>query len=424
MDYWLILVISLLVIAFFSGVEIAFLSSNKFKIELENKQGMYAAKLLAFFVKSPSRFICTILVGFNIALVIYSLTMESILGPVLRYWLPLRYQSEATILVLQTIISTTLILVTGEFLPKVLFRINPNQTLSLFSLPIIIVYALLFPIVYLILLITHLLLRTFFRIDFSEDRPVFGRVDLDQYIEEVHSGLSQKNEVNSEIKIFQNALDFTEVKVRECMIPRTEIISMKVDDRIDDLKNKFIETGLSRIMIYKDSPDYIIGFTHSSEMFRKPESIQSILLPILIVPETFRARELLTMFTQQRKSVALVVDEYGMTSGIITMEDIMEEIFGEIDDEHDIEDLVEGRIDKDVYVFSGRLEIDYINQKYNLDIPVTGDYETLAGFIFHHHENIPEKDEQIIIPPFLIQIQAIKGNRIEQVKLTYNTDLN
>lgn len=424
MDQSLILVCALLISAFFSGIEIAFLSSNKFKIELENKQGKFSARILAYFVKSPSRFICTVLVGINIALVIYGMTMESMLEPFILAILPDPYETAGIILLLKTIISTTVILITGEFLPKVLFRINPNQTLSFFSGIILLIYFLLYPVVYLILLLTHLILKTFFKIDFAEDKPVFGRIDLDQYINEIHSGLSEKNEVNSEIQIFQNALDFNEVKVRECMIPRTEVISMKVDEPIEVLKQKFIETGLSRIMIYKESPDHIIGFTHSSEMFKKPESIQTILLPILIIPETFGARELLTMFTQQHKSVALVVDEYGMTAGIITMEDIMEEIFGEIDDEHDVEDLVEGRVEKNVYVFSGRLEIDYLNSKYNLNIPSSGDYETLAGFIFHHHENIPEPNEQIVIAPFIIQIQAIKGNRIEQVKLTYNSDLN
>lgn len=283
-----------------------------------------------------------------------------------------------------------------------------------------VIYVLLFPVVYLILKITHLTLKTIFNIDFAADNPVFGRIDLDHYIEEVHTGLSQKNEVNSEIQIFQNALGFNEIKVRECMIPRTEIVTLAADEPIRMLREKFIETGLSRIMIYRDTPDHIIGFTHSSEMFKKPETIESILLPILIIPESFSARELLTMFTQQRKSVALVVDEYGMTSGIITMEDIMEEIFGEIDDEHDIADLVEGKVENNVYVFSGRLEIDYINTKYNLDIPVSSSYETLGGFIFHHHENIPNPGDVITIPPFLILIQAISGNRIEQVKLTYN----
>ncbi len=423
MDLPLLLILTLIISGFFSGIEIAFLSSNKFKIELDNKQGRLPARLLSHFVKSPSRFICTILVGINIAIVVYGVTMERILEPLIYSWLPEQYESAGMILLIQTIISTLVILVTGEFIPKVLFRINPNQTLYFFSWVIMLAYVILYPVVYLILSITHLVLRIVFKIKFTEDKPLFGRIDLDQYVEELHSGLTQKNAVNSGIQIFQNALDFNEVIVRECMIPRTEVIAMKSDEPVEALRQKFIETGLSRIMIYNESPDYIIGFTHSSEMFKKPESIRAILLPILIVPETFAARELLTMFTQQHKSVALVVDEYGMTAGIITMEDIMEEIFGEIEDEHDIEDLVEGRIGKNEYVFSGRLEIDYLNNKYNLGIPVTGDYETLAGFIFHHHENIPEPNEQLVIPPFVIKIQAIKGNRIEQVKLTYDSEL-
>ncbi|MEP7171703.1 MAG: hemolysin family protein, partial [Bacteroidota bacterium] len=406
---------SMLLVGFFSGIELAFLSANKFKIELENKQGKFTAKILSYFVKAPSKFICTVLVGLNTALVIYGTYMAQLLDPQIHNMLPGNYQSEVLTLVIETFISTLLILVAGEFLPKILFRINPNETLALFSLPVFAFYILLYPVVSLILGITHFGLRLLFKIDFTETRPLFGRIDLDHYLSNISTKNIQNSEINSEIEMFQAALDFNKIKIRNCMIPRMEIIAMNVDASIEVLRNKFIETRLSRILIYRDSIENIVGFVHSYEMFKRPENIQSILLPVSIFPETMTAQDLLKHFTQEHRSVAVVVDEHGITSGMITVEDVIEEIFGEIQDEHDTEDLVETKISDHEYIFSGRLEIDYLNEKYNLKIP-DGDYETLAGFIFHYHESIPEPNEVITIPPFVIKVQTLKGNRIEQVR--------
>lgn len=415
-DSVLIIIASLLLAAFFSGIEIAYLSSNKFRIELENKQGKLTAKILSYFIKAPSKFICTILVGINIALVIYGTYMAILLEPVIKNYLPQQFQSEFTILILQTFVSTLIMLVAGEFLPKILFRINPNQTLSLFSVPVILFYIVLYPVVWLILGITHFALRKLFKIDFAETSPTFGHIDLDHYLSNINEKSAQNSEINSEIEMFQAALDFSRVKIRKCMIPRPEIIAMNIDEPVLTLRKKFIETGLSRILIYRDKVDNIIGFVHSFEMFKHPQNIHSVLLPVSVFPETMSAQDLLRHFTQEHRSVAVVVDEHGTTSGMVTVEDVIEEIFGEIQDEHDIEELVEGKINENEYVFSGRLEIDYLNEKYDLNIP-PGDYETLAGFIFYHHESIPEPNEIITIPPFLIKVQTIKGNRIEQVRV-------
>lgn len=417
MSILIIILSALLFIALYSGIEIAYLSSNKFKIELDNKQGKLSARIISFFVKSPSKFICTVLVGMNVALVIYGTFMSELLKPRVEHLLPLAYQQEYWILIIETIITTVFLLLTGEFLPKVLFNINPNQTISFFSYFILVSYIVLFPVVWLILTITHFLLRLFFKIDFAEDAPTFGRVDLDHYIEDISSKMSHKSEMKKEIKMFQNALDFDALKIRQCMIPRTEFISIDVTKPVNDLRQMFINTGLSKILIYREISDNIIGFVHSYEMFKKPQDIQSIVLPVSVFPETLPAKDLLTHFTENHRSIALVVDEFGVTSGMVTIEDIIEEIFGEIDDEHDIEELIEGRIGENEYIFSGRLEVEYLNSKYNLDMPETGDYKTLAGFIFHHHENVPEPKEEINISPFLITIQLIRHNRIEQVKL-------
>jgi putative hemolysin len=421
MDITIIIISSMLLVGFFSGIELAFLSANKFKIELENKQGRFTAKILSYFVKAPSKFICTVLVGLNVALVIYGTYMAHLLQPLILNSLPDNYHSEVLILIIETLISTMILLVAGEFLPKILFRINPNETLSFFSLPVFIFFILFYPVVVLILGITHSVLRTLFKIDFTETRPLFGRVDLDHYLSNISTKNIENSEINSEIEMFQAALDFSKIKIRNCMIPRMEIVAINVDETISVLKNKFIETRLSRILIYRDSIENIIGFVHSYEMFKHPENIQSVLLPVSIFPETMTAQDLLKHFTQEHRSVAVVVDEHGITSGMITVEDVIEEIFGEIQDEHDTQDLIETKINECEYVFSGRLEVDYLNEKYNLNIP-EGDYETLAGFIFHYHESIPEPNEVINIPPFVIKVQIIKGNRIEQLRFKIDKD--
>ena len=418
MSDWSIILITLLFSAFTSGTEIAFLSANKLRIELDRSQGSFSARILWNFVKSPSRFIASMLIANNIALVIYGIVMsEHILTREwLRMQLPYQLHGSGMLLVIQTFLSTIIILVAAEFIPKAVFRINPNATLSLLAIPIRMLYYLLAPIVWIIINLSRFFMRVLFRIDFYEERPVFGRVDLDLYIRELTSKNNQVEEMDTEIRIFQNALDFKEVKVRECMIPRNEIVAIDVEKPVSDLLGLFVETKLSKILVYRNNIDNIIGFVHSSEMFKQPEDITHMLLPVTIVPEVLSANEVLKQFTNMHRSVAVIVDEYGGTAGMVTIEDVIEEIFGEIHDEHDVPDETEKKIGENEYLFSGRLEIDYLNKKYELNIPEHEDYETLGGFIFQHHENIPETNEEVIIPPFKIIVLKIKHNRIEQVR--------
>lgn len=418
-DYIPVILSSLAFVAFYSGIEIAYLSSNKFKIELDNKQGLWSARILSFFAKSPSRFICTILIGLNISLVIYGTYMQELLRPVIDQYIPVTTHNEFGVLIIETCITTFFLLIAGEFLPKVLFSINPNQTLSFFSGIIWLSYILLFPAVWIILTLTHFLLKLIFRVDFTEDSPAFGRVDLDNYITDISNNTSNKSELNKEIKMFQNALDFDSLKVRQCMIPRTEIVALNVKESIETLRKKFVETGLSKILIYQENKDNIIGFVHSYEMFKHPADIPAVLLPVSIFPETAAAKDLLTHFTENHRSVAVVVDEFGLTAGMATVEDIMEEIFGEINDEHDVEELTEKKISDREFLFAGRLEIDYINKKYDLELPEEDTYTTLSGLIFHHHEDIPLVKEEISVPPYQLTIVAVSGNKIEQVKIKH-----
>lgn len=419
MSDWTIIIITLIFSAFSSGSEIAFISANKLRIELERSQGSFPARLIWKFVKAPSHFIGTMLLLNNIALVIYSIIMsENILThDLVHSWIPRQLRTEGTILLIQTLISTLIILVAAEFIPKAVFRINPNGILNLLILPIQAVYYLLYPLVWVTIGLGRFLLKNVFRIDFMEEKPVFGRVDLDFYIRELTSKNPQAEELDSEIRIFQNALDFKDVKVRECMIPRNEIVAIEVTEPVLDLHRLFVDTKLSKILVYRDSIDNIIGFVHSSEMFKSPETIGEIMMPVNIVPEAMNANDLLKQFTNQHRSVAVVVDEFGGTSGMVTLEDIMEEIFGDIQDEHDVPEESEKKLSENEFLFSGRLEIDYLNKKFNLGIPEQDAYETLGGFIFHHHENVPEPDEEIVIPPFTITAIKVNNNRIEQVRL-------
>jgi len=424
MSDWTIIIITLIFSAFSSGTEIAFLSSNKLRIELDRSQGSFSANILWKFVKSPSRFIATMLITNNIALVIYGIIMaEHILTREwLRDHLPYQLHGYGMLLIIQTFLSTLIILVAAEFIPKALFRINPNAILSFLALPVQLLYYLLSPIVWVVISISRFFMRTIFRIDFVEERPVFGRVDLDFYIKELSTKNNQAEEMETDIRIFQNALDFKEVKVRECMIPRNEIVAIEVGQSVSDLLKLFVETKLSKILVYRDNIDNIIGFVHSSEMFKQPEDITHMLLPVTIVPEVLSANEVLKQFTNMHRSVAVVVDEFGGTAGMVTIEDVIEEIFGEIHDEHDAPDETEKKIGENEYLFSGRLEIDYLNKKYGLNFPEHEEFETLGGFIFHHHENIPETNEEVIIPPFTIIVLKVKHNRIEQVRLKVNEE--
>ncbi len=411
-----VIIITLLASAFFSGLEIAFITSNKLRIELENKQGSLSAKILAHFNKYPSRYLGTMLLGNNIALVIFGIKMDKSLEDVLVNYIS--HDNKILILLISTFLSTLLILVTAEFLPKNLFRINPNRTLTLFSFPLTIVYGLLYPIVMITIGFSEFILKKIFRLKIEKANAAFTMIDLDNYVREgTATTMEKKAEMDHEIQIFQNALDFSSVKARECMVPRTEIIALDVNESIETLKQKFVQTRLSKILIFAESIDNIIGYVYSKELFKNPLSVKSILLPVSIVPESMAASEVLTVFIQQHKSIAVVVDEFGGTSGMLTMEDVMEEIFGEIEDEHDKEEMVEKRISENEYIFSARLETDYVNNKYNLDLPILDNVETLSGLIMHFHESIPRFQEEIRIENFLFTIIAVTRTRIEQVNL-------
>lgn len=408
-----IIVISLILSAFFSGMEIAFVASNKLHIELMKKRGELNARLLSPLLKSPSRFIATMLVGNNIALVVYGTEMAQVLEPFIRSVSSM----DSIILLLQTLISTALVLVTAEFIPKIIFGLNANKFMSLFAIPALLFYFGLYFIVSLVISLSNFILKHFLGISQPDTKPVFGRIDLQKYIEEQTAGLMVEDEQDPEIQIFQNALDFSKVKARECMIPRNEIVAIEIHEPIENLKEKFIETGFSKIVVYKDNIDQVIGFTHSYELFKQPKDIKSILLPIALIPETITANDVLNLFIKERKSVALVVDEYGGTSGLLTVEDVVEEIFGEIEDEHDSIVLEETKINENTFVFSGRFEIDFLNQKYQLDLPESEDYETLNGLILFKHQSIPLVDENIAIEGFNFLILEVNKTRIEKVQL-------
>ena len=419
MNNTLIIIITVIFSAFLSGIEIAFLSSNKLKVEIEKGKGLLSAKILSGFYRVPSQLIGAVLIGNNIALVIYGIAMANIIEP----WLimdifPPDFHSEILILLLQTIIATLVILLLGEFLPKVLFRINPNRILSLFAVPIWIIYYFLFPLVYIFTGLSQFLLTKFLKIQFTRQEPVFTSIDLDQYLQELARDEEKLEDVQQEIQMFQNVIGFRTVKLRETMVPRTEMIAVGEDEPIEVLRATFIEHGLSRIPVYSETTDNITGYTHSFDMFRNPSDIKSILKPILFIPEAMPANVALSKFIRERQNIAIVVDEFGGTSGMVTMEDIMEEIFGEIEDEFDEVENVEKVVRKGDYIFSARLEIDYLNDKYKLGLPESEDYETIAGLILHDHENIPAVGETIWIKPFRFEILQASDVRIEQVRLT------
>jgi CBS domain containing-hemolysin-like protein len=412
----ILILISILFSAFFSGMEIAFVSANKLRIEIDRKQKKAFSPLVSFFNKHPSRFIATMLVGNNIALVIYGIAFAMLLEEPIRNMLG--DNANAATLLVQTLISTLIILLTAEFLPKTLFRLNPNNSLRLLSAPILLFYVILYPISIFTIGISNFTMKYLLRIspDTETTKPEFGKVDLDHFLTTLHPE-QNTNEETGDLKIFQNALEFSGLKVRDCMIPRTDVIALEMDALLEDLSERFIETGLSRILIYSDTIDNVIGYVNSKDLFRKPQEIKSHLKPIRIVPETLPVNKLLTGFIKERQSIALVVDEFGGTSGIITTEDIIEEIFGEIEDEHDTSNLVEKQVEKGRYLLSGRHEIDYLNEKYYLDIPNSEEYDTLAGYIIFHYESIPEKDTTVELDNFLITITDVSSNRIEEAEL-------
>lgn len=415
-----IILLTLLFSAFFSGMEIAFVSANRLRVELDLKKNKLSAVILNGFYKNPSRFIGALLLGNNIALVVYGIAMANLLEPFAINILPDALQSDLFVLLFQTVISTIVILFFAEFLPKIIFRINPNGVLSTFSGPVWAFYYLLYPMILLYIGLAEFVIKRIFGIKLNQDDYKFSATDLNDYIRDYAVDEGDQEEINHDIQLFQNAIDFRHIKLRECMIPRTEIESISVDQTIEALLEKFKETKHSKLLVYQDSIDNIIGYVHSFDMFKRPAEIQQVLRPIDVFPETYAANLLLSQFIQKRQGIAVVVDEFGGTSGIVSMEDVIEEIFGEIDDEFDEEETVEEYLGDNTYNLSARLEIDYLNQTYKLNIPESEDYETLAGFIISNYESIPELGEEITIEPFKITILKATGNKILEVKLELN----
>tara|TARA_B110000483_G_scaffold224781_1_gene283882 strand:+ start:134 stop:1405 length:1272 start_codon:yes stop_codon:yes gene_type:complete len=413
----LIILLCLVLSGFFSGMEIAFISSNKIYLEIEKQQTGITSKLLNFITKNPSRFIATMLVGNNVSLVIYGIFMGD---KILQLFFPetlLNGVIGIEIIFIQTIISTVLILLTAEFLPKVFFQQYANVFMKIFALPTGVFFTLFTPITLMVIELSDYILIKFFKTKGDQIQLTFSKSELGNYIEEQLESTKDIENVDSEIQIFQNALDFTGVKAREAMVPRTEIVAIENTADLEEIKKLFTSTGLSKIPVYNESVDDIEGYVHAFEMFRKPEHIKKILLPVAYVPETIRISEVLKLLTKQRRSIAVVLDEYGGTSGIITVEDIIEELFGEIEDEHDNIEHYEKKIEEGLFEFSARLEVDYINQNYGIDLPENQLYETLGGLIVHLQEEIPKKGTAISIENYQLEIKEVSSTKIERVLL-------
>ncbi|CAI8259548.1 MAG: Hemolysin C [Cryomorphaceae bacterium] len=407
---------TLLFSAFFSGVEIAFISANKLKLELDKNTGKFPANIITFFSKNESDFITTMLVGNNIALVVYGIAMTQILTPQITDY----FTSDFALLLVQTIITTLIVLVTAEFLPKAIFRIYPNQILRIFSIPIWLFFVLFRPVALLMLFLSKLVLKYLLGQKMEDGKQVFGKTDLDEYLNNVKSAEGVEDS-RVEVEMLQNVLDLTDKKLRECMIPRTKLVAMDISSPINDIKNRFIATKLSKILIFKGNIDKVIGYIHSSDLFRNPQNVRSILLPIPFVPESMSVMQLLNQFIESNKGVALVVDEFGGTSGMLTIEDVTEEIVGEIVDEHDVEEITDKKLAKNKYLLFALLDIELVNKKYNLTLPESDEYETIAGLILHHLEEIPQKNDVIELEEFQFTIIKVNESAIQEVQLNVST---
>ncbi len=411
-----IIILCLILAALFSGMEIAFVSSNKIYLEIEKKQQNFLSKILTKLTEKPSKFIASMLIGNTIVLVVYGFFM----GELLMNWITkmgFNFTNLSNVLI-QTTLSTFVVLITSEFIPKVFFQIYANTFIKFFALPAYFFYLLFYFISTFILWISDFVLRRFFKTEGDQIPLFFSKIELGNYITEQMSSVEDHENMDSEIQIFQNALEFSGVKARDIMTPRTEISAVEIHDSVTDLKNRFIETGYSKILVYQNSLDDILGYVHSFELFKKPKSIKSVLISIEFVPETIYIKDVLELLTKKRKSIAIVLDEYGGTSGMITIEDIVEELFGEIEDEHDsIEELIEKRLEEEVYLFSARLDVEYLNQTYKLQIPESDSYGTLGGYIVNYTKEIPLKGDQITIDKIRFTIEEATNNKIELVKM-------
>ncbi|MFA6127478.1 MAG: hemolysin family protein [Bacteroidales bacterium] len=420
MPSWLIFVSMLLLMAFFSGMEIAFLASNKLRVELDRKQGGISGSIVGWLAKRMELVIATSLVGMNVGLVVFGFKAAEIFEPILAKYI----HGEVWILLIQTVVATTMVLFTAEFLPKTVFRIRSNQMLRIFSLPFVIIYILLLPVTWFTVRLSDFLLRKILKSPGSKQirQMVFSKVDLNNLILENLNDNNGEEGTEEEIKLFHNALEFSSVRIRDCMIPRTEIAALPREATLEEVRQKFIETGYSRILIYENDIDRIIGYVHNSSLFRNPENLDRIIRAIPNVPESMPANRLLTKLLKDHGNIAAVIDEFGGTSGVVTTEDILEEIFGEIEDEHDNTTLIEKRLENGEYHFSGRLEIDYLNETYSLNLPASDEYGTLAGLILHFHPSFPRTNETITIPGFAFRIMNSNRKKISVVALSLTDD--
>lgn len=416
----LYILIAIIGSAFFSGVEMAFVSANKLYFELQAKQGVITGSIISKFLKNPSQFIGTMLVGNTICLVLYGIFMEGSIHHFFESasWMPeFLKHSEIFMLLLPSLLATVLILVTSEYTPKSLFLLNPDGFLEVLAIPIWLLYYLMAPIVYLMVGSSKWFITKVLRLDYSEQKSVFGLTDLNNYIQNLNRRVSTEEEAEVDTRIFNNALEFKQVKVRDCMIPRTEISAVSKESSIDELKNMFLDSGHSKVLVYDESIEDVVGYVHQLSLFKKPKDLKNIITPIMIVPEAMSANDLMIKFTQDRKSLALVVDEFGGTSGLISLEDIVEKIFGEIQDEFDeTENWIERVVDDKTYIMSARHEIDYLNEKYNWNLP-EGDYDTLGGLVIHLNEDLPVVNEVIEMPPFSFTVLEVEDARLNLIKV-------
>ncbi|MBO5854169.1 MAG: HlyC/CorC family transporter [Bacteroidales bacterium] len=415
-----IVILSLMASAMFSGMEIAFLSTNRLQLELDLKKSKFSAKIINKFFKNQSQFIGCLLLCNNIANVIYGIAIARILEPFIINILPGSITNDFVVLLCQTILSTLLVLITGEFLPKIIFGINPNNSMRIFSIPAMILFIVLYPVILIFISISELIIKYILRVDIPHEEYKLNTVDLNDYIKEYANPDEENEDIQQGIELFQNAIDFHNVKLRECMVPRTEIQAIDIENSIKDVKSVFEETKHSKLLVYENNIDNIIGYIHINDVLTKTTNLRQKLRPIEFYPETYSAQELFKRLSKKHQSIAVVVDEFGGTSGIISIEDLIEEIFGEIEDEFDVEDTIEKTINADDHIFSARIEIDYLNKNYKYNFPESDDYETLAGYIIHYHESIPQTGEEITIGNYIFKIIKASDTKLEEVEIKNN----
>ncbi|KAA5546398.1 hemolysin family protein [Adhaeribacter rhizoryzae] len=413
---------ALLFSAFFSGMEMAFMAASKLQLELQEKQNSLTGRIITHFSTRKARLTATLLIGNVFALVLFGIGMARSLYPILTAYLPASWQYPAVFIIIQTLVTAILALTVAEFIPRSLFMIRANTMLNVLAVPLLISYYILYPVVFLVVGAIRLVVVKLLKMEFSEEKPVFGLTDVDQFMKKSLYQHETEKVPEVDARIFHNALEFRTVKVRECMVPRTEIEAIEISEPINALRQAFVQTGHSKILVYQETIDNVVGYCHQLAMFQKPTDISSILTPIIAVPETMLASELFVKFVAEHRSIALVVDEFGGTSGLVTTEDLLEEIIGEINDEFDEESLLEQELQPGIYLFSARQEIDYLNDKYNLALPV-GDYETLGGLILEMHGDIPNEGTIIQAPPFTITVLSMDENRINTVQLVRQAEL-